>query len=257
MSDNPANPFADRHAGEGRLHRLRRAHDHGVAGRDRGDQQAARLRLLVSAAGGSDVRRGEPGPGDGYQNMANPYDEDPGSPNSPLHGVIQVVEVPLNNPAASQELDVQPKISYPGDPDGKKEWCEKGLCSTPASPLEAAAVACHDIVTMSSTAWPARRARSRAQVWEIDRGRHPDDRGPDARRRRRGQRGRQRPDPRGGRLLPLGDVQQRRHRGELGRRVVRVGLPDDDDVPTRGRGTRPAGRTRPAGCSSPTWRGTS
>src|ERR687892_255123 len=33
-----------------------------------------------------------------HQNTANPYDEDPGNPNNPLHGVIQVVEVPLDNP---------------------------------------------------------------------------------------------------------------------------------------------------------------
>src|SRR5918994_2655565 len=78
-----------------------------------------------------------------FRNTANPYDEDPGSPNNPLHGVIQVVEVPVANPAAANELSVHPAISYPGDPDGRIEWCEKGLCS---SAFEPAAVACHDIV---------------------------------------------------------------------------------------------------------------
>ena len=58
--------------------------------------------------------------------------------------MIQVVEVPLANPAAAQELDVQPEISYPGDPDGRNEWCEKGLGARRA--FEPAAVACHDIV---------------------------------------------------------------------------------------------------------------
>ena len=36
--------------------------------------------------------------------------------------MIQIVEVPLANPAAAHELDVQPEISYPGDPDGRMEW---------------------------------------------------------------------------------------------------------------------------------------
>ena len=82
--------------------------------------------------------------------------------------MIQVVEVPLDNPAASQELDVQPAISYPGDPDGKQEWCEKGLCSTPASPLEAAAVACHDIVTMVEHRMAGAACAEQGFVWEID-----------------------------------------------------------------------------------------
>src|SRR5918996_3042200 len=98
-----------------------------------------------------------PGPTCGdteFQNMANPYDEDPGSPNNPLHGVIQVVEVPFNNPAASQELrsaggqTVQPEISYRTDPDERIEWCERGFdfgFCTPGA-FETAAVACHDIV---------------------------------------------------------------------------------------------------------------
>src|ERR687892_2031350 len=85
-----------------------------------------------------------PGPTCGqanFNNVTNPYDEDPGSPANPLHGVIQIVDVPFANPAAANELDVQPRISYPGDPDGRQDWCEKGLCG-----LEPAAVACHDIV---------------------------------------------------------------------------------------------------------------
>src|ERR671925_617308 len=64
-----------------------------------------------------------PGPTCGdteFANTANPYDEDPGSPANPLHGVIQVVDVPFANPAASQELDVQPEISYPNNPNKKQ-----------------------------------------------------------------------------------------------------------------------------------------
>ena len=73
-----------------------------------------------------------------FANTANPYDEDP--PTGPLHSVIQVLEVPLNNPAATREI-ASPRISYPGDPDGRMEWCEKGICAG----VEPAAVACHDI----------------------------------------------------------------------------------------------------------------
>jgi hypothetical protein len=103
-----------------------------------------------------------------FRNEANPYDEDPGSPANPLHGVIQVVEVPLDNPAAAQESDVQPEISYPGDPDGRIEWCERNLCSTPAAPLETAAVACHDIVVHVEHAVAGAACAEQGQVWEID-----------------------------------------------------------------------------------------
>jgi hypothetical protein len=104
---------------------------------------------------------------DGYQNMANPFDEDKGSPNTPLHGVIQVLEVPLDNPAGTHEI-AQPKLHYPGDPDGVNEWCERGFCSTPASPLEAAAIACHDIVTHMEHNLAGAACAEQGQVWEVD-----------------------------------------------------------------------------------------
>ena len=110
-----------------------------------------------------------PGPTCGdteHLNTANPYDEDPGLPADPLHGVIQVVEVPLNNPAASEEVGVQPKISYPGDPDGKIDWCERNLCAPGV--LEPAAVACHDIVTMVKHRMAGAACAEQGQVWEID-----------------------------------------------------------------------------------------
>jgi hypothetical protein len=99
-----------------------------------------------------------------FLNTANPYDEDPGSPANPLHGVIQIVEVPLANPAAAQELDVQPAISYPGDPDGRQEWCEKGLC---APTLEPAAVACHDIAVHVEHRLAGAACAEQGQVWRI------------------------------------------------------------------------------------------
>jgi hypothetical protein len=104
-----------------------------------------------------------------FLNTANPYDEDPGSPNSGLHGVIQTVEVPLNDPAASHELGDEPgalngqlPISYPGDPDGRQDWTEKGLTG-----LEPAAVACHDIVVHVEHRLAGGACAEQGQVWEI------------------------------------------------------------------------------------------
>jgi hypothetical protein len=110
-----------------------------------------------------------------FQNTANPYDGDPGSPANPLHGVIQVVEVPVANPAASQEAAVQPRISYPGDPDGRQEWCEKGLC---APTFEPAAVACHDIVVHVEHRVAGGACAEQGQVWEIGENGLPDTENP-------------------------------------------------------------------------------
>ena len=115
-----------------------------------------------------------------FRNTANPYDEDPGSPNNPLHGVIQVVEVPLSNPAASREADVQPEISYPGDPDGRMEWCERQFAgATPCPPaFEPAAVACHDIVVHVEHRVAGGACAEQGQVWEIDENGIPDTENP-------------------------------------------------------------------------------
>ena len=43
-------------------------------------------------------------------------DRGPAVGRHPHHGVIQIVEVPLNNPAAAREI-AEPPINYPGDPD--------------------------------------------------------------------------------------------------------------------------------------------
>jgi hypothetical protein len=118
-----------------------------------------------------------PGPTCGdteHLNTANPYDEDPGSPANPLHGVIQVVDVPFANPAASNELDVQPRISYPGDPDGRIEWCERGPGACAPGVLESAAVACHDIVVHVEHRLAGAACAEQGQVWEIDENGIPD-----------------------------------------------------------------------------------
>jgi hypothetical protein len=119
-----------------------------------------------------------------HRNTANPYDEDPGSPNNPLHGVIQVVEVPLDNPEASHELDVQPRISYRTDPDGRIEWCERGFdfgfCDVGPGPtqFEPAAVACHDIVVHVEHRVAGGACAEDGQVWEIDANGIPDTENP-------------------------------------------------------------------------------
>jgi hypothetical protein len=115
-----------------------------------------------------------------HENRANPYDEDRGRPNNPLHGVIQVVEVPLDNPAQSRELNQQPRIRYPGDPDGRMEWCERqfaGASPCPAA-FEPAAVACHDIVVHVEHRIAGGACAEQGQVWRINRNGIPQTRNP-------------------------------------------------------------------------------
>jgi hypothetical protein len=112
-----------------------------------------------------------------FMNTDNPYDEDPGSPNNALHGVIQVVEVPLDNPEESHELDVQPSLSYPGDPDGRIEWNERGG-AFPVPAFEEAAVACHDIVVHVEHRIAGAACAEQGQVWRIRRNGIPDTRNP-------------------------------------------------------------------------------
>ncbi|HET6771594.1 MAG TPA: hypothetical protein VFH75_08140 [Actinomycetota bacterium] len=162
MSDDPANPFTS-------IQQVKAVYTdcgaHTITAWTGFADDPANPRLIVYAS--SYPLRAGPTCGDTeYLNTANPYDEDPGSPANPLHGVIQVVEVPLNNPAASQELSVQPALSYPGDPDGRQEWAEKGLPPPPV--FEPAAVACHDIVVHMEHNLAGAACAEQGQVWEID-----------------------------------------------------------------------------------------
>ena len=109
-----------------------------------------------------------------FTNTANPFDEDPGLPANPLHGVIQVIEVPFDDLAASNELPVQPALHYPGDPDGRMEWCEKGFCAG----FEPAAVSCHDIVVHMEHNIAGAACAEQGQVWEIDENGIPDTENP-------------------------------------------------------------------------------
>jgi hypothetical protein len=165
MSDNPANPFQT-------ITQVDTVYTdcgaHTITANPEFADDANNPRLLVFVS--SYPLR--PGPTCGqtqttpapYLNTANPYDEDPGSPNNPLHGHIQTVVVPLDNPAASHELTPagQLPISYPGDPDGKQDWAEKGLAG-----LEPAAVACHDIVVHMMHRLAGAACAEQGQVWNL------------------------------------------------------------------------------------------
>jgi hypothetical protein len=95
----------------------------------------------------------------------------PAAGRDPLHGVIQVLEVPLENPAAAHEI-AEPRINYPGDPDNQIDWCERGLCAPGV--LEPAARACHDIVVHVEHHLAGGACAEQAQVWEIDENGIPD-----------------------------------------------------------------------------------
>jgi hypothetical protein len=163
MSDNPANPFTN-------IQQVKAVYTdcgaHTITAWPGELEETGNLLVYVSSY---PLR---PGPTCGdpeYLNTANPYDEDPGSPNSPLHGVIQVVKVPFDNPAASEESPQgagQPQISYPGDPDGRIEWCERGGSLCPPA-FEAAAVACHDIAVHVEHRIAGAACAEQGQVWEI------------------------------------------------------------------------------------------
>jgi hypothetical protein len=71
---------------------------------------------------------------------------------------------------------VQPALSYPGDPDGRQDWCEKGLCAPGV--LEPAAVACHDIVVHVEHRMAGAACAEQGQVWEIDENGIPDTENP-------------------------------------------------------------------------------
>lgn len=88
----------------------------------------------------------------------------------PLHGVIQVVEIPLAHPERAHELTELP-ITYPGDPDNRFVWAEHGL-SGPG--LEPAARACHDIAVYLPQRLVAGACIEQAQLWRLDANGLPD-----------------------------------------------------------------------------------
>jgi hypothetical protein len=97
-----------------------------------------------------------------FRNVNNPFEESDREVEDPLHRVIQVLNVPLTNPAGTTEI-AEPEISYPGDPDGRQDWTEKGLTG-----LEPAAVACHDIVIHVPDNIAGGACAEQGQVWDVD-----------------------------------------------------------------------------------------
>lgn len=85
----------------------------------------------------------------------------PAAGRDPLHGVIQVVEVPLNNPETAHELTELP-IHYRGDPDNQFDPAEHGLAGL--NPLRA----CHDIAVFQPLGLVAGACAEQAQMWKIN-----------------------------------------------------------------------------------------
>lgn len=97
-------------------------------------------------------------------------DRGPAAGRDPLHGVIQVIEVPLDDPAKAREIAEAP-ISYPGDPDNAFDPAEHGLDGF--NPLRA----CHDIAVFLPDNLVAGACAEQAQLWRIN----PDTLVPDTR----------------------------------------------------------------------------
>ena len=169
MSDDPANPFAT-------IQQVKAVYTdcgaHTITAWP-GELDQGKLLVYVSSY---PLR---PGPTCGtlnYNNAANPYDTTSNASADPLHKKISVIEVPLANPAASDVI-AQPPISYPGDPDGKIDWCERSVTGPEQpcpGPLEPAAVACHDIVVHVQHALAGAACAEQGQVWNIDANGIPD-----------------------------------------------------------------------------------
>jgi hypothetical protein len=91
---------------------------------------------------------------------------------SPLHEQISVIEVPLDSPDASSVV-AEPPISYPGDPDGIFDNCERGtnVCAPGVlNPL----IGCHDIAVFVELQLAAAACAEQGQLWEIDSNGMPD-----------------------------------------------------------------------------------
>jgi hypothetical protein len=155
MSDNPANPFATIQQ-VGAVYTDCGAHTI-TAWPDLDDN---RLMVYVSSY---PLR---PGPTCGPVN-GPPAGEDP------LHKKISVIEVPLFNPAASSVI-AEPPISYPGDPDGFFEPCERGPGACAPGVLINGLVACHDIAVDVQRHLAAAACAEQGQLWTIDENGMPD-----------------------------------------------------------------------------------
>ena len=94
----------------------------------------------------------------------------PASGRDALHGVIQVVEVPLANPAAAAEIAELP-INYPGDPGNVFTPSERGLTGPD---LVDGMRACHDMTVFVQLGLVAAACAEQLQLWRIGANRLPD-----------------------------------------------------------------------------------
>ncbi len=94
----------------------------------------------------------------------------PAAGESPLHEKISIVEVPLDNPAASSVI-AEPPISYPGDPDGIFDIEERGL-SAPGVLNDL--IGCHDISVDLKLHLAAAACAEQGQLWSVDANGIPD-----------------------------------------------------------------------------------
>jgi len=79
------------------------------------------------------------------------------------HGVVQVVEVPFDNPTAAAEKTELPVV-YPGDADGTyRPVSEQGL-SAPLNDF----LGCHDLSVFPAKSMVGAACGEQAQVWNID-----------------------------------------------------------------------------------------
>ena len=121
MSDNPANPFAT-------VTQVKAVYTdcgaHTITAWTGFADDPVNPRLIVYVSS-YPLRAGPTCGVQNHANVTNPYDEDK-VVNDPLHRQIQVLSVPLNDPAATTEI-AAPRIVYPGDPDGRIDWTERGL----------------------------------------------------------------------------------------------------------------------------------
>jgi hypothetical protein len=149
LSDNPANPFAQ-------IEQVAAVYTdcgaHTITGWP--DLDDNRLRVYVSSY---PLR---PGPTCGPVNG-------PPAGETALHEQISVINVPLGNPAASAVI-AEPPISYPGDPDGFFEPCERGPGACAPGVLINGLVACHDIAVDVRLHLAAAACAEQGQLWRVD-----------------------------------------------------------------------------------------
>jgi LVIVD repeat len=97
----------------------------------------------------------------------------PANGRSPVHGVIQVVEIswdpsdPLAGVTATEIAE--PPINYPGDPDNQFDPADRGLVG-PFFPLRA----CHDIGVHLGVGLAAGACAEQTQLWRLDENLIPD-----------------------------------------------------------------------------------